>query len=118
MPYQVYDQLVHDGGRGNQINYLRAVMQQLPLKNYTTIVFILNFFINEVVPLADYNKMTFYNVAVVLSPCLMRSSKNAIEDLIYSKKTVLILEFILEHFEEIFGTKEQKEELFRQSAKI
>lgn len=53
-------------------------MQQLPLKNYVTLVYIFNFFIDEVIPLSEFNKMSYYNVAVVLAPCLMRSAKNAI----------------------------------------
>ena len=91
MSYEVYDKLTHDNGKCNQISYLQEIMQLLPLKNYVTIVFLLNFFIDEVIPLSSFNKMTAYNVAVVIAPCLTRSSKNAIEDLIFSKKIVLIL---------------------------
>ena len=73
MTYRVYDQLTHDNGMSTQVKYVKSLMQLLPLKNYVTIVFLLNFFINQVVPFSEFNKMTFYNVAVVLAPCLMRS---------------------------------------------
>lgn len=35
--------------------------------------------------------MSSYNVAVVFLPCLLRSKQSGLEDLIYSKKLVLIV---------------------------
>jgi hypothetical protein len=52
--------------------------------------------------------MNHYNVAVVLLPSLMRSPNVCIEDLIYSKKLVLVLESILKNFDYIFGGKHEQ----------
>lgn len=51
----------------------------------------LGFFRDDVISRSNQNKMTEYNVAVVLSPCLFRSEKVSMEDFIYQKKVVKIL---------------------------
>jgi len=67
-------------------------------------MFLLRFFVEAVISNCAKNKMNHYNVAVVLLPILLRSPKNSIEDLMYSKKLVLVLEVILKNFSFMFGT--------------
>lgn len=63
--------------------------------------------------------MTTYNLAVVLAPCLLRSGKEvAIEELMYSKKLVIIMEFVLNNYVKIFGGREERMGVFRRSARV
>ena len=69
------------------------------MRNHVTLLYLFDFLLEEVVPLKEFNKMTTYNLAVVLSPCLLRSGKEvAIEELMYSKKLVIIMEFVLNNY--------------------
>lgn len=108
IPYVQYGKFINDNGKNHDINYIRNVLLELPPVNYSTLMFLLNFFVKSIISLSNYNKMTHYNVAVVLLPSIMRSLTNSIEDLMYSKKLVLLLEFILKNFYEIFGGKEEQ----------
>ena len=59
---------------------------------------------NEVVSRQEVNKMTSYNIAAVLMPCLMRS-ENPITDMVHAKKCVKILEFIINNYSELASEK-------------
>ena len=88
IPYSIYNKLAHDNGQSNQISYLREVFSSLPMKSHVTLLYFFDFLLGEVVPQREHNKMTVYNIAAVLSPCLLRSGKElAIEELMFSKKT-------------------------------
>lgn len=75
----------------------------------------LGFFKDEVIPKNAVNKMTSYNISVVLCPCLFRSQNVSMNDLVYGKKLVAILEAIFFNFDFIFGSKKQQLERFRES---
>ena len=63
--------------------------------------------------------MTCYNLAVVLTPCILKSGKElAIEELMYSKKLVIIVECVLNNYESIFGDQREKKEVYRESVKM
>lgn len=63
--------------------------------------------------------MTTYNIAAVLAPCLLRSGKElSIEELVYSKKLVIILEVVLNKYEQVFGDKKERLRIQRESAKV
>lgn len=51
----------------------------------------------QVVSRDKVNKMTSYNIAAVLMPCLMRTD-NPVADLIHAKKCVKILEFMITNY--------------------
>ena len=72
-----------------------------------TLQYFFDFLLEKVVPFKEFNKMTIYNVAVVMAPCILRSGKElAIEELMYSKKLVIVVEFILNNYEGVFGSKQ------------
>jgi hypothetical protein len=90
-PYQAYAKLTNDSGQNSDPMYLKEVVDSLPRDHYVTLMFLLRFFLESVIHNSAKNKMNHYNVAVVLLPSLMRSPNNTIEDLMYSKKLVLVL---------------------------
>lgn len=51
----------------------------------------LKFFIEQVIPKEEYNKMSVKNISIVIGPCLMRSEMPSIKDLIYSQKTIVVM---------------------------
>lgn len=77
-PYSAYQKLTNDSGQNSELSYLKSVVDSLPRTNYVTLMFLLRFFIEKVVSNCAVNKMTHYNVAVVLLPSLMRSQHNSI----------------------------------------
>lgn len=57
--------------------------------------------------------MTSYNISVVLCPCLFRSESVSMNDLVYGKKLVTILEVVIVNFDFIFGNKLEQQEMLR-----
>jgi hypothetical protein len=90
-PYNAYVKFTHDHGQNGDLEYIKSVIEMLPKPNYVTLMFVLRFFIEAVISHSSQNKMNHYNIAAVLLPSLMRSSTISIEDLIYTKKLVLVL---------------------------
>lgn len=61
-------------------------------------MFLLSFFVKDIIPRHNVNKMTEYNSAVCLVPCLMWSKDNSLEDMKFGKNLVKVLELILKNF--------------------
>ena len=117
MPYVQYNKIIYNVSESNiDLKYLKVVMKELPKANYITLQFVLSFFIDSVVSRSSDNKMTSYNVAVVLNPCLFRSEKVSMQDLVFGKKLVRILETIFVSFDEIFGNAAEQQEVVRESS--
>lgn len=48
----------------------------------------IHFFRESVLPNEKYNKMSAYNLSVVMSPCIFRPKKYSVEDLVNSGRLV------------------------------
>lgn len=57
------------------------------------------------------NKMSLHNLAVCFTPCLMRSEKPSMSDLIYVSKGVFVVNLLFANFDEIFGDKTTRAKL-------
>lgn len=99
------------------LKYVKTIIHELPKLNYITLQFVLGFFRDEVIPKSGSNKMTSYNISVVLCPCLFRSESVSMNDLVYGKKLVAILEGVITNFDFIFGSKFEQQEALRISSK-
>lgn len=116
-PFAAYQKFANDHGRNSDIAFLKEVVDSLPRPNHVTLMFLLRFFLEAVVKHQASNKMTHYNVAVVLLPSLLRSPTNSIEDILYTKKLVLVLETILRNFSVIFGDTHEQENLYEENSR-
>lgn len=76
-------------------------MSELPRINQINLHYLLNFMKTHVVSKCQKNLATAYNIAVVLTPGLMRSH-NCVEDIVNIKKCVKIMEFMINNCEKIF----------------
>ena len=80
------------------VSTVREIVKTLPLLNFTTLMFLLKFFVEEIIPRHEQNKMTSYNSAVVLLPCLLWSEMRTLDDLTLGKNLAKVLEQILVNF--------------------
>lgn len=101
IPVGTYYKLVNNIQEENMdLKQIKNILSEIPRINQLNLFYLLHFMKTEVVSRHEVNKMTSYNIAAVLMPCLMRSD-NPLGDMIHAKKCVKILEFIIIHCEEI-----------------
>lgn len=114
-PFELYDVILsHDIGQ-EQHWFFSCLLKKLPEPNYNTLLFLLRFFVEDVVPQQAFNKMTIYNVGVVLAPCLLRTRTASMMDIQYAGHLVLFLTKLIEHFWDVFGDRQRQELVFRKS---
>lgn len=58
------------------------------------------------------------NLAICFSPSLMRSEKTSMVDLINASKAVNITNIMLANFQQIFGTEQERNQMYKQNAII
>ncbi len=75
----------------------------------------LKFFIEDVLPKKQQNKMTIQNVGICMAPCIMWAEERSLKDLIFSSLSINILTSMINNFEAIFGDKKAQKKLFRSS---
>jgi hypothetical protein len=80
--------------------------------NYNTLLFLLKFFDEKVIPLQKINKMTANNVAIVMAPCIMKAKHPSMMDIQYAGVLITFLHQLLLHFHEVFGDKDKQESVF------
>ena len=74
IPFGAYHKLVNTIQEENiDFKTIRNILSELPKINQLNLFYLLQFMKNEVVSRQEANKMTSYNIAAVLMPCLMRS---------------------------------------------
>ena len=75
------------------------------ITKFLTLATLLDFLIRKVIPRAHRNKMPTQNVAICFAPRVMWAEQRSIKDLAYINKSVALFALMLNHFEEIFGSK-------------
>lgn len=95
IPFAAYHTLVSRIIEDNiDLKVVQSVLSDLPPINQNNLYCLLHFMKTQVVSRDKLNKMTSYNIAAVLMPCLMRS-ENPLTDVVYAKKCVKIVEFMI-----------------------
>lgn len=89
--YELYEIILgHDINR-EQHWFFKCILKKMPEVNYNTLLFLLKFFDEKVIPLQEYNKMTVNNVAIVMAPCLMRAKNPSMMDIQYANVLITFL---------------------------
>lgn len=83
-----------------EISLVRDIIYSLPETNRRTILYVVGFIKNEVL-LHENNKMNFYNMSVVLSPCFFRPEVSSLQDLLNSGRFASIVNILFKKLEEI-----------------
>ncbi len=89
----------------------------LPELRKKTMLIVLEFMMERVIPKENINKMNIKNISIVIGPCLMRSEVPSFKDLIYSQKIIVVILTIFKEFDVIFGSKKERMQALRKSAK-
>jgi hypothetical protein len=61
------------------------------------------------------NKMNIENISICFAPCIFRLEKISLTDVININKSIIYCKIMLEEFDQIFGTSEEVENLYRNS---
>ena len=79
-------------------------------------MFLINFFRQKIIPKEEINKMGVQNLSICFAPCWFRAEQSSsINELMYASKAVMLAKFMIEDFDNIFGSEEEREDLFRKS---
>jgi len=106
IPYNVFRVLMNNQAVGDKREQLKQIVHALPSLNFLTLMFLMEFLKNDVVPHEKSSKMTAHNLAICFSPSLMRSEVPSAQDLIYASKSVLVTEMLINDLDYIFGNDE------------
>lgn len=94
---------MHDQGVKNKKEYIRDIINSIPEVNYLSVMFVIGFFLEHVIPNEPHNKMTAQNIAICFAPCLMRAEVSGPADLIYASKCMSVNKILIEEFDYVFG---------------
>ena len=75
--YSKFRDMEKTDSREEKLNELAEYLLMMPLLNRTTLLYIVSFF-RKVATYEDQNKMTAYNLAVVITPNIFRSKELSI----------------------------------------
>jgi len=81
---------MHNQGVSDTRGQLKQIIGALPLLNFNTLMFLMEFLKKDVIPHEQSSKMTAHNIAICFSPSLMRSEIPSVQDLIYASKSVIV----------------------------
>ena len=107
IPYDHYKRLVPNPELAN----IKAVVKDLPKKNYLTLMFLMDFLKHDVITKETQNKMGSYGIAVCFSQSIMRAETQTEEALMHSKVLVTITNTLIVSFEEIFDDGEDRKNM-------
>lgn len=93
------------------------MIKSLPELRKKTMLILLEFLMEKVIPKESQNKMNVKNISIVIGPCLMHSEVSSIKDLVYSQKIIAVTLVIFKEFDNIFGNKKERVLAVRRSAK-
>ena len=90
-------------------------MGQSHLTNLLTLMVLVDFLKNDVIPLQSTNKMTEQNISICFAPCLLWAPERSIKDIVYATKSVQVVSMMITHSEQIFGSHRDQKNLYRSS---
>ena len=93
--YEEFTKIAHIAAAEKKISELRRLIKGLPLLNYKTLVFMIDF-IHKIASRKDKNNMPSYNLSVVFTPCFIRPVKYTERDLIITSKLVDCFKFLVD----------------------
>lgn len=94
-PYDRFQKLMSDQGVADKVKYMKEIVNTLPEINKLTLIFIFNFFREKVLKKEQFNKMSAQNIAICFAPCIFRSEKPSVADLVYASKGVIYCKLAL-----------------------
>ena len=103
IPYQQFEDLMHDQGVKDKKEHLKKVLSNIPETNYLSLVYLITFLKEDVISKQEKNKMSSQNVSICFAPCLLRSEKASVADLIYASKAAMATKLMIEEFNFVFG---------------
>ena len=72
-PFSEFKLLMDDKKVTDKLEHLIVIVKKLPEVNYLSLMFLINFLCDQIIPNEPSNKMTDQNLAICFSPCLLRS---------------------------------------------
>jgi hypothetical protein len=90
---------MHDQGVADKKQHVKQVIETLSELNYTCLMFLLQFLIDDVISNSPFNKMTAQNISICFAPCLLRAEKASMADIIYASKCAIVTRILLDNFQ-------------------
>ena len=100
VPYATYNKVMALQGikEEEEIDLVKDIIYSLPTLNRNIILYVISFIRNEVLPHSNNNKMNFYSMSVVLSPCFFRPEVSSLQDLLNSGRFASIINILFKKF--------------------
>lgn len=92
---------------------MAKVVSSLNICRKMTFLLLIDFFKDKLFAKSAQNLMNEENLSIVIGPCLMRSEIASMKDLAYAQRIINVTIIIFKDFEEIFGTKKERNRLIR-----
>lgn len=97
-----------DKPTGDTNQLLKSVISELPLIHRTSLMFLINFMRDKILPKEEVNKMGVQNLAICFAPCWFRSEVASIKDILYATKSVAYAKLLISEFDTFFGSEEER----------
>lgn len=78
-----------------------------------TLLLLIEFLKERVVPLEGFNLMGIEDISKVLGLCIMRAKVASPMDIIFTQKIIAVTLVLFNHFDELFGNKLERLKLIR-----
>ncbi len=102
VPYATYNKVMALQGikEEDEIDLVKDIIYSLPTLNRNIVLYVINFIRNQVLT-RENNKMNFYSMSVVLSPCFFRPEVSSLQDLLNSGRFASIINILFKKFDDI-----------------
>lgn len=100
VPYKTYNEIMALTAikEEEEVELVRNIVDSLPPVNRSCVLYLVNFIRSEVLSYEE-NKMNFYGMSVVLSPCFFRPEVSSLQDLLNSGRFASIVNILFHRYE-------------------